>query len=70
VVSVVARAGELDQVQVALDLHRLGDRRDRRQAEPRRDLALRHGAAVGQARLLGMVEDQLVEGARVAERAA
>ena len=67
---VEATAGDLDKPQVALDHDHLGGRRDRGQAEPRRDLAFGHRAAGGEARLLRVLHHQQVEGARVGQRAA
>ena len=67
---VLARAGDLDQPQIALDHDDFGGGRDAGEAEPGRDLALVHGAAGGKARLLRVLDQQQIEGAGVGERAA
>ena len=66
---VVARAGDLDEAQIALDHDEFGDRRDRRQAEPGRDLALGDLAGGGEARLLRVLDHELVEAAGIGQHA-
>ena len=67
---VIARAGQLDQPQVALDHDDLGRGRDRRQPEPGRDLALVDLAGRGEARLLRVLQHQEIEAAGVGQHAA
>ena len=67
---VIARAGDRDEAQIALDHDHFGHRRDRRQAEPRRDLALGDLAGGGEARLLRVLDDELVEAAGIGQAGA
>ena len=55
--------------QIALDHDDLRHRRHRRQAEPRRDLTLGDFAGAAEARLLGMLDHQLVEAAGIGQHA-
>ncbi len=64
---VVARAGDLDQAQIALDHDHLGHRGDRRQAEPGRDLALGDLAGAAEARFLRVLDHQLVKAAGIGQ---
>ena len=66
---VIARAGDLDEPQIALDHDDLGRRRNRREPEPGRDLAFTDLTGPGKARLLRVLDDQEVEGAGVGEDA-
>ncbi len=49
------------------DLDRLGHRRDRRQAQPGREFSLGRRTALGEARLLRMLDDDAAEPARIGE---
>ena len=66
----IARAGQFNEPQVAFDHDHLGQGRDRRQAEPGRDFALGHLARAGEARLLRMLDHQLIEAAGIGQHAA
>ncbi len=66
---VVAGAGDLDEAQVAFDHDQFGHRRDRRQAEPGRDLALGDLAGGGEARFLRVLDHELVEAAGIGQEA-
>ena len=65
----VARLGQRDEAQVALQHDRFGGLRDAEQAEPRRELALVHHAVADEVRVFGVMHDQRVEIARVGQRA-
>jgi hypothetical protein len=67
---VVARAGPLDDLEIARDHRALGARRLALDPDPRRDRALVHRAALGQLEILGVLDDRQIERARVLERAA
>ena len=67
---VIAPAGMLDQADIALDHHGLGDFGNTFEAETGGDLALGHAAAGGQRKILGMLRDQEIECFGVAQRAA
>ena len=57
----VAGPGDLDEAQIALEHDHLGHRGDPGEAEPGRRLALGHLAGAAETRLLGMLDDELVE---------
>ena len=66
----IARAGQRDEPQIALEHDRLGFARNARQAEPARALALRHHPLAAQRPVLADRHDERVEVARVGQRAA
>ena len=67
---VIARAGQRDEPEVAVERDRLGLARHAGQAEPARPLAFGHHALAGERAVLATVHDQRVEIARVGHRAA
>ena len=66
----VARAGQRDEAQVALERHRLGFARNSRQAEAARALAFGHDALADEVAVFAGVDDQRAEIARIGQRAA
>ena len=66
----IASAGQRDEPHVALQHHRFGGLRNAEQAEPRGKFAFVHHAVADQIGILGVMNDQRVEIARVSQRAA
>ena len=66
---VKTRAGDLDEAKIAFDHDDFRHRRHRGQAEPRRDLAFGDFTRAAEARLLGVLDDELVEAARIRQDA-
>ena len=69
-VGVIARAGHLDQRDVAVQPHALGHRRDRREAAQAGELARGRGGAGGEARILRMGDHQRAQRAGIGQGAA
>ena len=66
----IARAGQRDEAQVALEHDRLGFARNAGQAEAARALALGHHALADEVAVLASMHDERAEIARVGQRAA